>query len=281
MSTTTKEHTPFAVTVTGSWGRSEVPPRCRKPRLVTHEESVQVTIPRVTSDTAPVAFHVAPEGDYRLYEGHLYFPHRPWARQHEPTIPGTDHFPETQGIPRWWANSAEEFDRAARDWAQGFVIIDGEVWIRCGEPRYVVMTFGLGHNHGGTGLMVDTTDNSNIKASSYFRADEFEAAHEYAVRVASNRGDSDSISRFKQGIEVLIPEAVTLVTVQPETTEQERARHEYHDAVRRLNNLLSEYPTPEQEGAAFAALALAREQVLTLGVSTIEPEQRPYEARSA
>ena len=38
--------------------------------------------------------------------------------------------------------------------AENYVIFDGKVWETCEEPMYNVITFGLGHNHGGTGFFI-------------------------------------------------------------------------------------------------------------------------------
>ena len=88
------------------------------------------------------------------------------------------------------------------------VIISGFLWEEVGEPRYVINTFGLGHNHGGTGLFVETFYNSNISKTRYFNALEGKKAVEEANRIAAQRGDTEDVGRFKEMIQVLIPEAV-------------------------------------------------------------------------
>nr|AVE21282.1 Hypothetical protein [Pseudomonas aeruginosa] len=74
---------------------------------------------------------------------------------------------------------------------------------------YVVMTFGLSNNHGGTSLHCTDFLNANIKDSSYFSILEFDRALEYARQVAANRGDTIKFS-VDPGFEfqVLIPKAV-------------------------------------------------------------------------
>ena len=93
------------------------------------------------------------------------------------------------------------------------VVFDGKIWARCGEPRYVVMTFGLGHNHGGTALMITSVYNPNISAKCYFNALQKREALEAAKAIALRRGDTDSATKFdletfKEDIEVLMPEMV-------------------------------------------------------------------------
>ena len=93
------------------------------------------------------------------------------------------------------------------------VIFDGKIWARRGEPRYVVMTFGLGHNHGDTSLSITSVYNPNISAKCYFNALQKREALESAKATALRRGDTDSAAKldletFKEDIEVLMPEMV-------------------------------------------------------------------------
>lgn len=77
--------------------------------------------------------------------------------------------------------------------AEDYIIFDGKVWNTCGEPMYVINTFGLGHNHGGTGFFIEYNYNPNISKNNYFNALEREEAIAYGKKVAANRGDTDSI----------------------------------------------------------------------------------------
>lgn len=91
-----------------------------------------------------------------------------------------------------------------------YLIVGNDVYESVDEPRYVVQTFGLGHNHGGTGMFVQFHYNSNIPASSYFPADKRKEAIEYGRQVAKDRGDTLSIKTIGQSydIKVILPEAV-------------------------------------------------------------------------
>lgn len=95
--------------------------------------------------------------------------------------------------------------------AENYVIFDGKVWETCGEPMYNVTTFGLGHNHGGTGFFIQYDYNPNISNKNYFNALEREKAIAYGKQVALNRGDTNSIDGMGERdiIEVLMPEMVT------------------------------------------------------------------------
>ena len=85
-----------------------------------------------------------------------------------------------------------------------------EVWEKCGEPRYMVMTFGLGHNHGGTSLFVETDYRDKISNENYSAATKAEEAIAHANGVAKARGDTKDIGRFEPMITVYMPELVKL-----------------------------------------------------------------------
>lgn len=283
---------PFTVAVSGSWHRDEIPPRCRKPRSVYYESTVEVDIPHVTSADAPVAVRVEETWpplmrDYRLYEGNLYRQHLTSSREPigvDGDLDSIRTFSSTHEARLYGATAEFQLQEYAQNWAASHLIIDGMVWVKCGEPRYVVMTFGLGHNHGGTSLMADYHDNENILAESYFRADEYEEALAHAVRVAKRRGDNESIPRFKPLIEVLIPEAITLITVPAETDEQLAARREYRRAVDALHEVVTsrgqDRPDADsREESAFKAVKIARKKVLDLQGLTVAASARPVEGR--
>lgn len=108
------------------------------------------------------------------------------------------------------STTEDEARQSILDKASRYVLYDGIVWEQCEEPVYVINTFGLGHNHGGTGFFVDYCYNPNIPASNYFNALQRDEAIEYGKKVAAGRGDTESIPEFGNGkeIEVLMPEMV-------------------------------------------------------------------------
>jgi len=193
-----------------------IPPRCRKPRTVEETGSVAVEISEIDGDAAPVAFRVPNLGwkpdEHRWWNGALWLPHLPWAHQTEPTIPGDDKFPVRQTYRANWGTDG--LDAAIAEVHQEYrqyLIIDGVVWRSAwGEPRYVIHTLGLGHNHSSTCLSTDSGYNPNIHRSRYYRADQYSMAVAAAVAIAVARGDTNSVERIKATppIEVLIPEAV-------------------------------------------------------------------------
>ena len=91
-----------------------------------------------------------------------------------------------------------------------YVICNGVVWKECEEPMYLINTFGLGYNHGGTGFFIQYSYNSNISNKNYFNALQREQAIAYGKQIALNRGDTDSVEGLGDGkdIEVFMPEMV-------------------------------------------------------------------------
>ena len=78
----------------------------------------------------------------------------------------------------------------------------------CGYPFYDICTFGLGGNHGGTGMCVSYTyfpKQIKIKKweySPYKVADAIAKANE----VALNRQDTEYVGLFRQSILCYLPE---------------------------------------------------------------------------
>ena len=93
--------------------------------------------------------------------------------------------------------SREATINRAREDIKKYILVDGELYNKTSEPRYVVNTFGLGHNHGGTGMFCEYGYNSNIRQDNYFSALEGKQAVDYANKVAENRGDIEYIGTFK------------------------------------------------------------------------------------
>ena len=82
--------------------------------------------------------------------------------------------------------------------ADRFLICDGKLYEETTEPMYVIMTFGLGCNHGGSALMIEDYYNSNIPSSRYYAANQREEAIAKAKEIALNRGDTESMRRLRK-----------------------------------------------------------------------------------
>lgn len=102
--------------------------------------------------------------------------------------------------------------RAIQKRAEGWLICNGHLYEKSGEPMYNICTFGLGHNHAGIGtsLGVSCRYNKNLPSKWYFNAFQRKEAIAAAKEVAMRRGDTESIWYIEaaERIEVLIPECV-------------------------------------------------------------------------
>lgn len=199
-------------------------PRHRKLRQRDVTEGFSVEIPEATAAEAPVVLRthdlkrycdgIQPT-DYRTFHGRLYTPVRmcdmvsvnDQERANRPfPIEDLPHYFRTYGCV-----SREEAIQQHKERAENYLLVDGALWQCTGEPMYEVCTFGLGHNHGGTALMITNHFNSNCRWENYYTALQHEEAVEAAVKVALARGDTkyvDSIRDKRYYIEVLDPSAV-------------------------------------------------------------------------
>lgn len=184
-----------------SWTeRDVIPPRARKPRDVPRTLDLEVNIPMVTSDDAPVAISFDTNhflsGDYRVHDGKLYR-ETGYTRENahevfEQYYRGASSDKESEA-----AVAADMDERAAQ-----YLIIDDNVWAPADEPIYTVNTFGMGSNHGGTSLSIDsltrykTTDGSPVN-EWVFPLDQREEAIAKALEVAEDRGDTRSYDGIK------------------------------------------------------------------------------------
>ena len=201
-----------------------IPYRCRKTRYEEREETINVPVRMITSEEAPIAFrltdygHTSDQQDIiRCYKKKLYKQvrlHRVQScngkNRYQP-IPSEEVYRCLWRSP--WTYNPEKRNREFcikfyKEQAADYLIIDGYVWERAGEPRYVINTFGLGHNHGGTGMFVEEWYNPNISNKNYFSALDGDKAVAYANEVAARRGDTKDVGKFEKMIDVLMPECV-------------------------------------------------------------------------
>lgn len=227
------------VTVHFSYTASKIPKRCRIPRSVRcHDGSLRATIPEVSSAEAPVAIEAVMSPiskgagmlvQYRWYRGSL------WASVH---LAGTDvrtqdadgtsfdleplpevidvadrnEYKALRMLGGYYnaSNSKEDAARFLRSMLRSRLLVDGVMHQVVSEPRYVVTTFGLGSNHGGTALMTDGWFNPNVGRNSYFSLLELDAALAAAEERAKSRGDTKSLPISVNGpaYTVLLPDAI-------------------------------------------------------------------------
>lgn len=130
--------------------------------------------------------------------------------------------------------------------ASDLLVVDGMIWQKTTEPMYVVMTFGLGCNHGGTAVMTSGGYNGNINKGRYFRADQLDAALAAGAKIAEARGDTNDLPMKAHKVyEVLIPEAI-----------QANPQAEGPDGDPFLNSL---YEASEKGGAIGSLVAIGKE----------------------
>jgi hypothetical protein len=115
-----------------------------------------------------------------------------------------------QNIRIWESDNKKDIVKKIKETAKNIISIDSDIYNPTKEPRYIVMTFGLGGNHGGTSLTQTRSSKATLERFE-FTALEYEKALQYAMDTATNRGDNESIEHIKHAcnkIDVLIPEAV-------------------------------------------------------------------------
>ncbi len=214
----------YIVIVNAEYYRAYIPSaRSQKFEFEEVKGDIKVSVPSVTSQEAPIAFRLSDyshkesmQTEIRLYGGRLWKLYTGWNRSGNESVRtgnfGPDYLTKllSPSLPFGRSRSRDLCVKKYREAAKEYVLIDNVIWMEAGEPRYVVNTFGLGHNHGGTGLFVEGYYNPNIPNKNYFSALEGEQAVAYANMVAQRRGDTNNVGKFEEMIEVLIPEAVII-----------------------------------------------------------------------
>jgi len=223
---------------------------------------IKVGIQSVTAEEAPVAFLLSDyshqekdKTEIRWYQGKCWKKSvkDDWQSHGGPKSITPEYLLDHlhPSLPYGHARSRDLVVKRYRKELEDYLVIDGEVWQQCGEPRYVINTFGLGHNHGGTGLFVEEFYNSNISHDYYFSALDGDKAVAEANRIAERRGDTNSVGKFEKMIEVLIPEAVT---IRPE------AEHGEGDPFINKINKVTE-AAPDATTAGLLAMMVAAKEI--------------------
>ena len=272
------------------WNMEKYLPTKRHRKLKEHyvKNSVDVEIKELTEQEFPVAFIVHDyqsvyenarsyndfdgNGDFRMfseeirtYDGKLYMPVRVThglaislcfepldyikdrLTEREPYWKGGDEFTEESIITE--DNITECKENILRK-AEDYIIFDEKVWETCGEPMYMINTFGLGHNHGGTGFFIEYYYNSNIGNKNYFNALEREKAIAYGKKVAVNRGDTNSIKGMGEHdiIEVLMPKMVK--------RNPQREHGDGDSFINALENMISNTDSSTEAGLLSVAMCM-------------------------
>ncbi len=203
---------------------SYLPPRYRKLRYRECEEYVDINLAETTMENMKLAFEDnSYDGKGKIY----FFRNKLWtkAKINDICAP-SDHDRYTSPLDAliyWREHSSRFFPHLWRDGehpdkkhmvamarkeTRDFLLVDGELYKVISEPRYEINTFGLGHNHGGTGMFCSYHYNPNIRKDNYFSALQGEQAVAYANKVAAARGDTNDIGKFQPFIICHTPELV-------------------------------------------------------------------------
>lgn len=209
--------------------------RHRIPRIREVEDTVEVELREIEKEDAKLAFRVTKLGSFLDENGENQFgptkkeiyavdntlytkskEMRGALDEGEVSLNSKIQAIETFGtkdgypLPRGAEKTREAVLSELHKFIDQYLVIDGKVYETCNEPRYVVQTFGLGHNHGGTGMFIQYHYNENISKDNYFNALQREEAIQYANTIASNRGDTNDVGTFGkfENIEVFLPEMV-------------------------------------------------------------------------
>lgn len=98
-------------------------------------------------------------------------------------------------------SSDDDVLKRAQNECDQYIIIDNHVWKQVEQPIYSYTTFGLGHNHGGTGFFVSFIDPNDIPKCNkrfYFMPEQLKEALDTVLKVAANRGDTKSVQSIKK-----------------------------------------------------------------------------------
>ncbi|MGW8431444.1 hypothetical protein ACWGJ9_10170 [Curtobacterium citreum] len=193
-----------------TWYDMELPSSRHRKMVPVEKHGVHTaTVRQVAEADAPPAFsrpvrYASEDGagtvNYRVVDGELYADadsHRgePWASTDELITEWTRRANGDQ----WDQKSEQDVKDGIDRHTANIVVIDGMTWAKTAEPVYSITTFGLGGNHGGTGLFIQSAPNTEDSAASpsYFPADQYDEAVQHAIDIATRRGDTKSIESLQ------------------------------------------------------------------------------------
>lgn len=210
---------------------SYIPPKCRKKRFNEVFKSVWVNIPETTFDSLKLAFiDYYNEWEVYYYNGKLY-KQKPFNR----TLAYDDEVDNALDDLMVWRKRGSKYyakpkntngnifnyveyetqkdiiKRLKYEMSQ-YLIVDGVLYETfIGKPYYIIYTFGLGDNHGGTALLVSysTAPKRMIRQNKgwAFGINDTEKAITTAIQIATNRRDTNYIDIIKKPkIDIKIPE---------------------------------------------------------------------------
>lgn len=176
------------------------PPKCKKPRKEYMKCFFQINIKELTKDDVKPAFFVKTPCEHNTmvisYNGSLYkevyvsiFSSISERKKENFNFSNSIDFLET-------LDEKQTYNKLKKN-AEKYLIIDGIVYIKCYEPYYQCTTFGLGFNHGGTGLFISYADRKSRLLRGW-RADDRQGAIDGCIKIAEGRGDTKSVESIKK-----------------------------------------------------------------------------------
>lgn len=208
---------------------SYIPPRCRKPRYNEVTESVFANLREVAMTDVKLAFGIDWADKFKIYfyKGKLY-------KEYKLHYIIIDYYGDISALD-WYVNNIKKYSSYyanTKDWKNykifdystyetrediikrikkdlsNLLVIDGVLYEECGYPFYNIRTFGLGGNHGGTGMCVSYTYSpKQIKIKKWeYSPYKAENAIAKANEVALNRRDTKYVGLFRKSIFCYLPE---------------------------------------------------------------------------
>lgn len=175
------------------------PPRCRKPRFEELETYEDIELKEVTRKDVRMAYKVN-DDVYFEYDGKLYIKATASSISNfkiEDPLENLKYCHENCSTYFGFEpyNTLTEMKTRAYKDLKRYLIIDGILYTVINIPMYELCVFGLGHNHGGTALMVSNVSNPH---ENTFSAKERRKAIDTAIKVALGRGDTNYIENIKK-----------------------------------------------------------------------------------
>lgn len=198
------------VKVLFSYTENIVPKGCRLARNVRFDDGqITLGIPVITAEQAPIAIIEDDAVEYRWWNKKLWTTRGDFLPS---TIDQRGNY--THHEERFYPKTKKERIKSLKtSIGKQFLIVDGICYVAAGEPRYYVITFGLGRNHGSTSLSCGYSYNENICKSAYFNLLQRNEAIAAATKTAKNRGDTKSLPiKLEESFKILIPESIQVQT---------------------------------------------------------------------
>lgn len=226
----------------------------------TFETKVRIRV--IRPEEAPVAFTID-DRDYRYFDGKFWTV----AYSENPVTAASYKVPDrtvhVEGPVPHKADLSGWVDEV--EVSESLLFIDDIQWSATGEPVYYAQTFGVGFNHGGTSLSIGSPDRTD---GNRYRLDEFEEARAHAIEVATDRGDTESVTRLEKMDPPVVVHDASLLTYQPprrETKEHRSLRSDFTWALEKYAKSVGDPDIEFDEQQGWEELVQMRQALLARG----------------